>query len=276
MRAFNLIPGEERASTGMDAGRAGGGVYAVFAMLGGLAFMALLYGLSAHQISSRKAQVATLNARAQQAQARAAALAPYTSFAAMREQRTQDVATLVSSRFDWAQAFHELGRVLPSNVSLTSLDGQISSTRTTSAGAASVAPSSSSGSSSTAASTAPSSSSGSSSASGASAASSPVSSATPPGSVPTFTLAGCTISQAAVAVMLDRLRLINGAEEVTLQSATKSSSTGGASGNCGEGTVSFAATVTFDALPDVSASAAGANSAFASTGGGSSSTAVSR
>jgi Tfp pilus assembly protein PilN len=262
MRAVNLIPGEERASTGMDAGRAGGGVYAVFAMLGGLAIMALLYGLSAHQISSRKAQVATLNARAQQAQARAAALAPYTSFAAIREQRTQDVAALVNSRFDWAQAFHELGRVLPTNVSLTSLDGQISSTSVSSAGAVSAASSSSSGSPS---------------ASGASeAASSAVSSSTPPGSVPSFTLTGCTTSQAAVAVMLDRLRLIHGAEEVTLQSATKSESGGGGGGCEAGGDVTFAATVTFAALPSVPASGPAAKSAFAATGGGASSTGASR
>jgi hypothetical protein len=270
MRAVNLIPGEERASTKMDAGRAGGGVYAVFAILGGLAVMALLYGLSAHRISSGKAQVASLNERAQQVQARAAALAPYTSFAAMREQRAQDVATLVNSRFDWAQAFHELARVLPANISLSSLDGQISAARETSAGAASTA--SSSGSSSV--------SSGPAGASGASAAaSSPVSSTTPPGSVPTFTLAGCTTSQTAVAVMLDRLRLINGAEEVTLQSATKSSSAGGGGGNsghCGESAVTFAATITFDALPSVPTNGAGASSAFASAGGGESSTGASR
>ncbi len=71
--------------------------------------------------------MASLTAQAQQAQARAAALAPYTSFATMREQRVQAVDTLVNSRFDWAQAFHEFGRVLPSNVSLTSLDGTVGS-----------------------------------------------------------------------------------------------------------------------------------------------------
>jgi hypothetical protein len=276
MRAVNLIPSEERASAGMDAGRAGGGVYAVFAILGGLAIIALLYGLAAHQISSRKAQVASLNERAQQAQARAAALAPYTSFAAMREQRTQDVAALVSSRFDWAQAFHELGRVLPSNVSLSSLDGKISSTRTTSAGAASTAPSSSSGPSSTSSGSSSTSSGAAGASSASAAASSTVSSATPPGSVPTFTLAGCTTSQAAVAVMLNRLHLINGVEEVTLQNATKSNSSGGGGGNCGKSAVSFAATITFDALPNVPAGGAGANSAFASAGGSESSTGASR
>ena len=46
---------------------------------------------------------------------RATELAPYTSFMAMREQRMQAVSELVDSRFDWAHAFHELGRVLPAS-----------------------------------------------------------------------------------------------------------------------------------------------------------------
>jgi len=231
MRAVNLIPADERSGSGMSAGRSGGSVYAVFALLGGLAVFALLYGLAAHQISSRKGEVATLTAKAQRAQARAAALAPYTSFAAMREQRVQAVETLVSSRFDWAHAFHELGRVLPANVALTSLDGTVGST---------------------------------SGASGASAgskasASSSVASVTPPGSVPTFTLAGCTTSQATVALTLDRLRLIDGVSEVTLQSSTKAGSTagGGSAGSSGSGAgsceVAFNVQVTFDALPTIPA-----------------------
>ena len=127
MRAVNLIPADQRGGGGISAGRAGGTVYAVFGLLAGLAIMALIYGVSAHQISSRKSQVATITAQAQQAQAKAAALAPYTSFVAMREQRVQAVDALVNSRFNWAQAFHEFGRVLPSNVSLTSLDGTVGS-----------------------------------------------------------------------------------------------------------------------------------------------------
>ena len=46
----------------------------------------------------------------------------------MREQRVQTVSELVNSRFDWAQAFHELGRVLPpGKVSLASLTGTVGS-----------------------------------------------------------------------------------------------------------------------------------------------------
>ncbi len=242
MRAVNLIPADQRGGGGISAGRAGGTVYAVFGLLAGLAIMALIYGVSAHQISSCKSQVATITAQAQQAQAKAAALAPYTSFVAMREQRVQAVDALVNSRFNWAQAFHEFGRVLPSNVSLTSLDGTVGSA---------------SGSSSSSSSSA--------------AAGSSVSSATPPGSVPTFTLAGCTTSQAAVALTIDRLRLMNGVSEVTLSSSTKSGSTGSSSSSGGGACeVTFSMQIAFDALPTIptSGSTGSGRTVSASTSGG--------
>ena len=257
MRAVNLIPADQRVGASVGAGRSGGGVYAVLGLLGGLAILALLYGRADHQISSRRAEVASLTARTQQAQARATALTPYTSFVQMREQREQAVSALVDSRFDWAQTFHELGRVLPSGkVSLTSVDGTVGSSTGsgTSVGAPAGAGASASAASGPSGSTGPSGSS--------------VTSATPPGSVPTFTLAGCATSQAEVALMLDRLRLIVGVKEVTLQSSIQSSSSaggGGASasgGGCESGNPAFTAQVVFDALPTVSApSSAGAAAA---------------
>ena len=227
MRAVNLIPADQRAGAGAGAGRSGGAVYVVLGLLGVLAVFALLYGLADHQISSRKAQVASLTAQAQQAQARATALAPYTSFLAMREQRIQTVDALVNSRFDWAHAFHELGRVLPSNVALTSLSGTVGSTSGASTNSSAKA-----------------------------GASSSVASATPPGSVPTFTIAGCTTDQAKVALTLDRLRLIDGVSEVALQSSTKSSSAGGGASASGGGgcEVAFNVQITFDALPTIPSS----------------------
>ena len=158
----------------------------------------------------------------QQAQAQATRLAPYVSFMALHEQRMQAVDQLVDSRFDWAHAFHEFGRVLPKDASLTSLSGTIGSAT----GAATPAASSSTA--------------------GATA----VASATPPGSVPTFTLSGCATSQTEVALTLDRLRLIDGVKEVTLQSSTNGSS-GGSSGS--GGCVTFGMQVAFEPLPSASA-----------------------
>ena len=241
MRAVNLIPAEQRGGGAVGAGRSRGGAHAVLALLGGLALMALLYGVAHHQVASRRAQAAAVTAEAQGAQAAASRLAPYTSFIALREARVQAVSQLANSRFDWAHAFHEFGRVLPADISIGSLSGSIGP-----AGPA-----------------------GSSTASAASAASSAggVASVTPPGSVPTFTLAGCATSQPAVAQMLERLRLIDGVKEVTLQSSTKGSPSGGGTGvaGCGAHGVAFAAQVSFDPLPSVAAASAAAKTVVASS-----------
>src|SRR6185312_8001090 len=127
-----------------------------------------------------------------------------TSFVSLRQQREQAVTELVNTRFDWAHAFHELGRVLTTQTSITSLEGQVGTAATGTTPAPTPPPASSS-SSSTAASS-------SSSSSSTAAAASPVSSATPAGSVPTFTVSGCATSQKAVAQMLQRLRLIDGVQ----------------------------------------------------------------
>jgi Tfp pilus assembly protein PilN len=240
MKAVNLIPSDDRGGAVITAGRSGGGVFVIAGLLAGLALLALLYGLADRKISHDTSEVVSLTARAQQAQVRAGELTPYTSFLQMREQRVQAVAALVASRFDWAQAFHELGRVLPAGkVSLDSIEGSVGST-------ASATPAASPG-----------------AGAGASAASgSSVTSATPPGSIPSFKLTGCAISQAEVALMLQRLRLIDGVSEVSLQSSTQSgsaspSASGGA--GCEGGNPAFTAQVTFDALPAVPTSSTGAS-----------------
>jgi type II secretory pathway pseudopilin PulG len=254
MRAVNLIPSEQRSGAAVGAGRSGGGAYAVIGLLVGVALLALLYGLAHHQISSRRSQAATVSAQAQQAEAQAARLAPYTSFIALREARTQAVSTLVDSRFDWAHVFHELGRVLPVEVSINSLTGTIGSA-TGSTPTATSSPSTG--------------------AAGA-ASSGTVASATPPGEVPTFTLGGCAINQSSVALMLERLRLIDGVSEVLLQSSSKGSSGSSSSGSSGAGAVgcpngdpAFTVQVDFDALPSSSAvSAANKTLTTASTTSG--------
>jgi Tfp pilus assembly protein PilN len=232
MRAFNLIPAEQRSGgASLGAGRSQGAAYAVLGVLGVLAVFALLYGVANHQVSSRQAQVSSLTVQVQQAQARAAQLAPYTSFAALREQRTKAVSDLVDSRFDWAHAVHELGRVLPHGTSISSLTGTIGAAATASASPAPAAPA----------------------APGAATAAA-VTSATPPGSVPQFTLSGCATSQSEVALTLNRLRLIDGVSEVTLQSSTKGSGGGsGSSGGCSGSDPVFTVQVAFAPLPAAAA-----------------------
>ncbi len=227
MKAVNLIPGEQRQGAGSLTGRSGGGALIVLGMIAGLAVLILMYGSASHQISSQKGQAATLTAQAEAIKVRTGQLAPYTSFVSMANQRTQTVAQLVQARFDWSHALHELGRVMPGDTALASLHGA-------------VGPAGASGASSTAA---------------APAAGGAAASSTPAGSVPVFTLTGCATNQATVAQALQRLKLMDGASEVQLQSSTQSGASSGSAGasatggGCGSGDASFSAQVVFTGLP---------------------------
>jgi Tfp pilus assembly protein PilN len=237
MKAVNLIPADQHSRASVPTGRSGGGAYIVLGLLVGLALLALLYGTAAHQISSNRKLYASLTARTAQAQARAAQLTPYTSFVALREQRVQAVTQLVDSRFDWANSLYELGRVLPAGASIGSLEGEVGTASGTSASSSSTSSSSAS-----------------------------VTSATPPGSIPSFTLVGCATSQSEVATTLERLRLIDGVDEVQLQSAAKSGAGGGGGGSgCGGNDVSFTVRVSFDALPAAPSTSGSAQTTVAST-----------
>ena len=246
MRAVNLIPSESRAGSTSGSGRSGGSAYAVLAAVGGLAILALLYGMANHHISSRRSQLAALSVRTELAQGEAAQLTPYTSFLALREERTKDVAQLVESRFDWAHAFSELGRVLPKDASISSLDGTITSGNSEAAALAAAA-----------------------AATASTKAASAVASATPPGAVPSFSLSGCATSQAEVARTLARLRLIDGVSEVTLEGSSQSSTNSAAAAahgeGCGPSQPAFSVNVSFEPLPEASATAATATTATTAT-----------
>jgi Tfp pilus assembly protein PilN len=229
MRAVNLIPSDQRRGGSVGAGRSGGAAYAVLALLVGFAVLAFMYGKATRAVSSDESKANQLSARASQAKSAAEALAPYTSFVALRQQREQAVTELVDTRFDWAHTFHELGRVLTRQVSVSQLSGEVGSQKAASSSATST---------------------------------SGVSSATPAGSVPTFTVGGCATSQKAVAQMLQRLRLIDGVAEVTLQSSTKGGGSGASSsgGGCPAGSPVFAVAIAFEPLPSPSQAAAAASS----------------
>lgn len=140
MRAVNLIPGEDRASRAARSGDSGGVVYV---LLGGLAVMvalACLWASANSQISSRQATLARATAEADAAEARAAGAAPFEAFAALADARVSTVTSLSTTRFDWAHSLHELSRVLPADVWLTSLDGNSGATGAAPSTTASAAP----------------------------------------------------------------------------------------------------------------------------------------
>ena len=239
MRAVNLIPTDQRSGGSVGAGRSGGAAYAVLALLLGFAVLAVVYGKASRTVSSDQSKAAALTARAQQEQAAAEALAPYTSFVSLRQQREAAVTELVDTRFDWAHAFHELGRVLSNQTSISSLSGQVGASSPGHRHAVHRRP--------------------------LCPPAAPRRDRRPqrrrPGSVPTFTLTGCATSQTAVAQTLQRLRLIDGVKEVTLQSSTKASAAAAAAssgGVCPASAPVFNMTITFEPLPSATEAAAAA------------------
>jgi Tfp pilus assembly protein PilN len=204
MRAVNLIPTEDRRGAGGAAGRSGGGVYVLLGALALLVVMAGAYVLTGKSLDDKKSELTRVTHEAEQAEARSNALANYTRFASIRTKRVQTVSQLAASRFDWSHALHEVARVLPTNAWLTQLAGTTSPTVNIGGG-------------------------------------NPLRGALP---VPALEIHGCTTSQASVARMRARMRLIDGVQRVSLEDAEKGEGTGGSidaatSGDCRGGSRHF-------------------------------------
>lgn len=212
--------------------RSGGAVYGVLGVLGVLAVLAVLYGLSARSLNTQEQELAQLTADSTTGVAAAAALEPYVRFGQIADEREQTVVTIADQRFDWGLAMREIARVLPGNVDLVSLDG-------TRQGAT------------------------------AAAGSDPAAAAA---GAPQVTMTGCATSQASVALLMARLRAIQGVDRVRLESSSKGGESTGASagGDCRGGNAEkpqFTMAVIFRASdPAASAQAGGAAEPAAQSG----------
>ncbi len=198
MRPVNLIPGNQQHG-GQAPLRAGQLSYALIAGLVLVLGAVTALVLTGNKISDHKSEIATLQAREQVAEQRAAQLAPYTDFATLQKTRQATVADLAQSRFDWERVLRELAIVIPGDVWLTSLSGSVASDT--------------------------------SGTSGGSTASSLSAGVTGP----TLTIAGCATSQRAVAGFLASLRDIDGVTRVGLQSSVRSPAAGDAGSSSGGG-----------------------------------------
>jgi Tfp pilus assembly protein PilN len=199
MRAVNLIPSDDRRGGGGAAGKSGGGAYVVLGVLGALVLMVALWSHTGKTLDDKKTQVAAAEQAAAAAEARANALTSYTTFASLRQKRVDTVKQLAATRFDWAHSLRELARVLPTNAWLSNVTGTTSPSATVSGGGGA--------------------------ASGLRAGL----------AVPALQITGCTTSQASVAKMLARMRLIDGVARVSLQDSTSSADTSGETTGTGAG-----------------------------------------
>jgi Tfp pilus assembly protein PilN len=211
MRAVNLIPSDQQRGAGGAAGKSGGAAYA---LLGGLALLVVLvatFVVTNKSVSDKEAELASISEQATAAEAKAQQLTSYTKFASIRQKRVDTVTQLADSRFDWAHALREVARVLPENAWLSQMTATTSSKVTISG------------------------------------ANSGLRGAL---DVPAIVIQGCTTSQASVAKLIARLRLIDGVQRVTLEDSTKgaeqagsstpvSSGAAGGSGDCRGGHAKF-------------------------------------
>jgi Tfp pilus assembly protein PilN len=136
MRPVNLIPTEERPG-GRKPLRSGPLAYIVVGALAAAVIALTAVVVTESKISDRKDEVTRLEQEQASVEAKAQALATYTQFTTVREQRLATVTSLADSRFDWERVLNELSLLLPSNVQLTSLAGS-ASRESPSAGGASV------------------------------------------------------------------------------------------------------------------------------------------
>jgi len=195
VKAVNLIPADQRRG-GTGLGRSGGAVYAILGLLGFVVVAAVVYVLSVNAVTSKREDLHGLQAQTQVAQAKADALAPYRTFAALKQARVQTIQSLASSRFNWERVMRKLALVIPSDVWLTSLVGTVAPGVQLQAGSGGEA--------------------------------SGLRSALP---VPAVELTGCTTGQAEVSRFMSRLRVIDGVTRVSLASSEKGDTAGGTGGS---------------------------------------------
>lgn len=185
MRAVNLIPADDRKG----ADRSGGAVYVLLGILGALVVLTLAWTLVNNQVTTKQADLEQLRADTTAAQQQAAALAPFRTFASLREKRVETVKSLADSRFDWGPVLRKMAMVLPRDVWLTSMVGTVAPGVTLEGSG------------------------------GAGGGDTSALRASMPG--PAVELTGCTSTQAEVARVMTRLRLIDGVTRVSLASSKK-------------------------------------------------------
>ncbi len=186
MRAVNLIPKDAAGGGGARFSLHDGlGAYVVVAVLAVLVAMTGVWTMSKGQLAEQRTELSRAVAEAAAAEARSVALQPYIEFAVLRQARDDTVSGLLDGRFDWSRSLRDIGRVIPDDVSITSLVATASAESKVEGGG------------------------GGQSQRGAATG-------------PAIDLVGCARTTAQVADVLTALRAIDGVEQVRLASAEKS------------------------------------------------------
>ena len=158
-----------------------GSSYMVLGILAIFLAAVVSYVLEANKVTDAKSEIAVAQQKTADARAKSQQMGPFANFAQIKEQRVASVRQLADGRFDWERTVRELAHVLPAGVWLRDFD-------------ASVAPG------------------GEGSASSADGAA---------WAGPSIRLHGCAQKQPQVAVMLVRLREMQGVHDVKLTDSTR-------------------------------------------------------
>jgi Tfp pilus assembly protein PilN len=94
--------------------------------------MVAVYAMTTSTISTRQANLDSLNAQVVASQSQNTELSVFSQRAAESAARKTTIAQLVQTRFDWAHALREIPRVLPKDVWLESMSGTVAPTETSS------------------------------------------------------------------------------------------------------------------------------------------------
>lgn len=182
MRPVNLLPQKHRPH--QPTGSKSGSSYMVLGVLAVLLVVAVTYVFESNKVTQAKNDIATAEQKTAEARARAQQLGPFANFAQIKEQRVASVRELADARFDWERSVRELAHILPQGVWLRDFDASVT---------------------------------------GESAAgtSSPSGDAAEAPAGPTIKLHGCAYKQRQVAVLLVRLRAMQGVSDVKLSDSTR-------------------------------------------------------
>jgi Tfp pilus assembly protein PilN len=187
MRAINLLPADLRGaapaapSTRPEPAQ-GIGAYVVLGALALCVALLAVYVLASNTVKQKQTDLADVTAQADVAAQRVALLKPYADFEALAKARVETVRGLAAARFDWEQALRDLARVIPADVKLQTLNGDMGLPGTTGSGGDPLRGSI---------------------------------------QAPAVSLTGCAATQAAVARLLSRLRGVDGVTRVSLSKSEK-------------------------------------------------------
>jgi len=122
MKAVNLLPREAQRSFGTFRGL-GGGTTALLGALGLACVMAFALVVTTNVVRTKKEDLNEVHRQQAAAAQQVAALKPYADLEATRAALLERVRTLAGTRYDWPTTLSRIARAVPSNTTLTDLNG---------------------------------------------------------------------------------------------------------------------------------------------------------